>query len=70
MGSSVGLHADKLGVDAFAYQGTLFTALDPATARPGATMHLLLVWAALAAIIVLFGLLIAFFLKRKDQANR
>lgn len=66
MGSSVGLHPDKLGVDNFAYQGTLFVALDPATAKPGATMHLLIVWAALVLMIILLGLLIAFFLKRKD----
>lgn len=66
MGSSVGLHADKLGVDSFAYQGILFTTLDPATARPGAIMHLLIVWVALIVMIILLGFLIAFFLKRKD----
>jgi ABC-type multidrug transport system ATPase subunit len=66
MGSSVGLHPDKLGVDSFAYQGTLFTTLNPADARPGAIMHLLIVWGALALMVILLGLLIAFFLKRKD----
>lgn len=66
MGSSVGLHGDKLGVDDFAYQGTLFTTLNPADARPGAIVHLLLAWAALAAIIILLGSMTAFFLKRKD----
>ena len=66
MGSSVGLHPDKLGVDDFAYQGTLFTSLDPASARPNAIMHLLIVWGALVAIILVLGFLVGLFLKRKD----
>ena len=57
---------DKLGVDGFSYQSTHFVSLDPATALPAATMHLLLVWGALLAIIVALGFVIAFFLKRKD----
>ncbi len=66
MGSSVGLHGDKLGVDNFAYQGTLFVTLNPADALPGAIRHLVIVWGALALMIILLGLLTAFFLKRKD----
>ena len=66
MGSSVGLHGDKLGVDSFAYQGTLYTSLDPSSAVPGAITHLVTTWVALAAMIILIGLFIAFFLKRKD----
>ena len=66
LGSSIGLHGDKLGVDDFSYQSTHFVSLDPATALPAATMHLLLVWGALLAIIVALGFVIAFFLKRKD----
>ena len=66
LGSSVGLHADKLGVDSFSYQGTHFVTLDPAAAVPGATVHLLVVWSALLAIILVEGLAIAYFLKRKD----
>jgi ABC transport system ATP-binding/permease protein len=66
LGSSVGLHADKLGVDNFSYQGTHFVTLNPAAAVPGATMHLLIVWGALLAIIIVLGLAIAYFLKRKD----
>jgi len=66
LGSSVGLHADKLGVDSFSYQGTHFVTLNPAAAVPGATMHLLVVWGALLAIILVEGLAIAYFLKRKD----
>ena len=66
MGSSVGLHPNKLGVDSFSYQGTLFTALNPSSAEPGAIAHLLLVWCILLVIIVLlFGLTI-FFLRQKD----
>ena len=66
LGSSVGLHADKLGVDSFSYQGTHFVTLNPAAAVPGATMHLLVVWGALLAIILVEGLAIAYFLKRRD----
>jgi ABC transport system ATP-binding/permease protein len=66
LGSSVGLHADKLGVDSFSYQGTHFVTLNPAAAVPGATMHLLVVWGALLAIILVEGLASAYFLKRKD----
>ena len=66
MGSSVGLHGDKLGVDSFAYQGTLYTSLDPASALPGAITHLATVWGALAAMIILLGIFTAIFLKQKD----
>lgn len=66
MGSSVGLHGDKLGVDSFAYQGTLFATFNPADALPGAIRHLLIVWGALVLMIILLGLLTAFFLKRRD----
>lgn len=66
MGSSVGLHGDKLGVDQFAYQGTLFATFNPADALPGAIRHLLIVWGALVLMIILLGLLTAFFLKRRD----
>ncbi len=66
LGSSIGLHGDKLGVDSFSFQGTHFVSLDPATALPGAIAHLLLIWGALLAIIVVLMVAIAFFLKRKD----
>ena len=68
LGSSLGLHGDKLGVDNFSYQSTHFVSLDPGTAVPGATMHLLLVWGALLAIIVLLGFVIAFFLETQGCA--
>lgn len=66
LGSSVGLHADKLYVDNFAYQGTLFTTLNRADAVPGATMHLLIVWGALLLSSIILMFFIGFFLKRKD----
>jgi hypothetical protein len=66
MGSSVGLHADKLGVDSFSYQGTLFVSVNKASVVPTATAHLLLVWGALALMILVFGLATALFLKQKD----
>jgi hypothetical protein len=66
MGSSVGLHPDKLGVDSFSYQGTLFVSVNKASVVPTATAHLLLVWGALALMILVFGLATALFLKQKD----
>ncbi len=62
MGSSVGLHGDKIGGDTFSYQGTLFSGISKTTA----VFHLLLVWFVLIAMIVLFGFAIAYFLKKKD----
>jgi ABC transport system ATP-binding/permease protein len=67
LGSSVGLHADKLngttlfGND-FAYHGTLFSLYD----QGDATRHLLLMWLALGIIFITQGLAVAYFLKRKE----
>lgn len=66
MGSSVGLHGDKLGVDSFAYQGTLYATFNHDAAVPGAITHLLTVWAALAAMIIILGILTGIFLRQKD----
>jgi ABC transport system ATP-binding/permease protein len=66
MGSSVGLHADKLGVDNFAYQGTLYVSLNPDTGVFHATVHLLLIWGILVVMILALGYITAFFLKLKD----
>ena len=66
MGSSVGLHADKLGVDSFSYQGTLFVSVDKASVVPGAITHLLLIWGIFVLMILVLGFATAFFLKRKD----
>ncbi len=66
MGSSVGLHADKLGVDSFAYQGTLFTSLAPGSNAVDATIHLLVVWGILLVMILVLAMVTAYALKRKD----
>lgn len=66
LGSSIGLHGDKLGVDSFSFQSTHFVALNPADALPGAMAHLLLCWGALVAITVVLMIAIAIFLKGKD----
>jgi ABC transport system ATP-binding/permease protein len=62
MGSTVGLHADKLGADDFSFQGTLFSTFS----KTQAVLHLLLVWVILIVMIIGFGILIGWFLKRKD----
>ena len=61
-GSTVGLHADKLGADGFSFQGTLFSTYS----QTEAILHLLLCWFALIAMIVILGFATAYFLKRKD----
>ena len=67
MGSTVGLHADKLvSGDNFIYQGTLFTSVNPNDSMPLAIAHLLLVWGVLIAMCVLLGFVTAYFLRRKD----
>ncbi|MBE3558908.1 MAG: FHA domain-containing protein [Ktedonobacteraceae bacterium] len=62
MGSTVGLHGDKLGADDFSFKGLLFST----TSKPEAVAHLLLCWVALAITIVILGWAIGWFLKRKD----
>src|SRR3989442_10043166 len=68
LGSTIGLHGDKLGSGSdFAYQGTLFTHVDPTSATTAAAVfHLFLMWFALVVMILVFGALTAYFLKRKD----
>ena len=63
LGSTIGLHGDKLGSEGdFAFQGTLFSTFS----KGQATVHLLLMWLALAVMIIVLALLTAYFLKRKD----
>ena len=63
MGSTVGLHGDKLGSGGdFAYQGTLFSIYS----REQAVVHLLLMWFALIVLILALGFATGYFLKRKD----
>ncbi len=66
MGSTVGLHGDKLSADSFSYVGILFTHVDPNQGHSAAAFHLLLCWIVLALMIVVQGLVTAWFLKRKD----
>jgi len=68
LGSTIGLHGDKLGSGSdFAYQGTLFTHVNPTSADTAAAIfHLLLVWFALVVMILVFGSLTAYLLKKKD----
>jgi ABC transport system ATP-binding/permease protein len=61
-GSSVGLHGDKLGADGFSYKGTLFSTFSQAEAA----FHLFICWFALVMMILILGVAIAYFLKRKD----
>ncbi|HYX48766.1 MAG TPA: ABC transporter permease, partial [Ktedonobacteraceae bacterium] len=61
-GSSVGLHGDKLGTDGFSYKGTLFSTFS----QGEAALHLFVCWFALIVMIVVLGIAIAYFLKRKD----
>jgi ABC transport system ATP-binding/permease protein len=67
LGSSLGLHSDKLGGDSFwgsdpTYHGTLFSTYS----QSDATHRILIAWVALAVIILVFSVLTAIGLKRKD----
>lgn len=68
LGSTVGLHSDKLGGDAlygnnYTYHGLLYSTYSKADA----VTHLLFMWLVLLIIIVVLGLLTGYFLKRKDK---
>ena len=67
LGSSIGLHADKIGGDKlfgndFTYHSTLFSIYS----YTDALHRLLISWAALIVISVVLMFVIGFFLKRKD----
>ncbi len=67
LGTSVGLHSDKLNGDQlfgdiYTYHGTLFSTYTQADA----THYLWLIWLALATMIIVFAIAIGFLLKRKD----
>ncbi len=62
MGTSIGIHGDRINGDTFSFQGTLFSTTD----QSHAVLHLLLCWFFLVAMILILGFLIGFFLKRKD----
>jgi len=67
LGSSIGLHADKIGGDKlfgddFTYHSTLFSIYS----QTDALHRLLISWAALIVIIIALMIVIGIFLKRKD----
>ncbi|HET9920347.1 MAG TPA: ABC transporter permease, partial [Ktedonobacteraceae bacterium] len=67
LGSSVGLHSDKLGGDALfgndpTFHGTLFSTYT----QTDAIHRILLAWGALVVIIIVLGVLMGIGLKRKD----
>ena len=68
MGSTVGIHGDKVGsLHDFAYRGTLLTSVTQPDPNQGyAVAHLLLMWLALVVMIILLGFAMAYFLKKKD----
>jgi ABC-type multidrug transport system ATPase subunit/pSer/pThr/pTyr-binding forkhead associated (FHA) protein len=67
LGSSIGLHSDKLNGDTLfgdnpTFHGTLFSTYS----QVEAIQYLLLMWLALSIMIIVFGIATAYFLKRKD----
>src|SRR2546430_10885807 len=67
LGSSIGLHADKIGGDRlfgddYTYPSTLYSVYS----QTDAIHRLLLSWAALIVIILALMIVIGIFLKRKD----
>jgi len=67
LGSSLGIHSDKIGGDALfgsdaSYHGTLFSTFS----QTDATHRVVLAWAALGAIILVLTVVVTIGLKRKD----
>jgi hypothetical protein len=62
MGSTVGLHGDKLRTDGFSYRGMLLSLYS----QSEAIFHLLLCWALLVLIILVLSIPIGVLLKKKD----
>ena len=67
LGSSLGLHGDKLGGDKllgddYTYHGTLFSTYS----QTDAMQRVLLAWAALGTIIIILAIVTGIILKRKD----
>jgi len=68
LGSSLGLHADKIDGgklfgDDYTYHGTLFSAYS----LSDATQRILLAWIVLGAMILVLSCVVGIFLKRKDM---
>jgi ABC transport system ATP-binding/permease protein len=67
LGSSIGLHADKIGGDhLFGNDDTYHSTLYSIYSRTEAMHRLIFSWAALAALIFILTIAISLFLKRKD----
>lgn len=66
MGTTIGLHGDKVAADKFSYVTTIFPSVNGDN-HAAAVGHLLICWFALTLMIVLQGFAIAWFLKRKDH---
>ncbi len=67
LGSSIGLHADKIGGDRlFGDDATYHSTLYSIYSQNDAMQRLLLCWFALIAIILVLMILVGLFLKRKD----
>jgi ABC transport system ATP-binding/permease protein len=66
MGTTIGLHTDKVDSDKFSYVTTIFSSVS-GNNHQAAVGHLLLCWFALILMIVLQGFAIAWFIKRKDH---
>jgi hypothetical protein len=70
LGSTIGLHSDKLGGDKLLgqqdiYSGTLFSTYT----HVEAAQHLLLMWKALGMMVILLICAVAFILKLKDNSR-
>ena len=67
LGSSIGLHADKIGGDKlFGDDNTYHSTLYSIYTQADAIHRLLLSWVALGAITIALMIVIGIFLKRKD----
>lgn len=67
LGTTIGLHSDKMGGDNLLrgyspYHGIIFSTYSQADA----VRHLLIMWAVLSAMIILLACVVGIFLKRKD----
>ncbi|GCE26219.1 ABC transporter ATP-binding protein [Dictyobacter alpinus] len=65
MGTTVGLHGDKLDADNFSYITSLFSSVN-GNNQAASAAHLLLCWGILLGMILIQGLIIAWCIKRKD----
>ncbi len=68
LGTSIGLHADKIGGDhLFGNDPTYHSTLYSIYSQADAIHRLVLSWIALAAISIVLAFVIGIFLKRKDS---